>query len=291
MKERNIESPPQVAIRHHIEAAEDWEWHEIASSLYIWTDRLNDRFFGREMPDAVLSFERIDHRILAAFTLRRNAQGLLYEITFNTVHLERPLWETLETLMHEYVHLWQQNHGQHPVDHNYHNTEFVQCCEAAGLHPAMGSGVHLRPADGAFAEFLRAYGVPEPAPVEGVRLNPAGKPLDWWVNPRERRKGRSTLSKWSCGCQNVRVGTREFHAQCLKCGNLFRKVSGREAQTSPADGLPTQDSGWTQGILVMPKDVSTPVDQTADDIPEVRQDTTPQSQEGSQTGSTFAISS
>jgi hypothetical protein len=40
----------------------------------------------------------------------------------------------------------------------------------------------------------------------------------------QERKGTSTLSKWSCGCQNVRVGTKEFHAQCLKCGNVFVKA-------------------------------------------------------------------
>ena len=250
MQERYTDTPPQVAIRRHIEAALDWEWREIASTLYVWTDRLNDRFFAREMPDAVLSFERMDHRILAGYTLRRNGQGLLYEIAFNTRHLERPLWETLETLMHEYVHLWQQNYGEHPVERNYHNVEFVQMCEALGLHPAIGTGVHLKPADGAFAEFLRAYGVPEPEPVDGVKLNPSGKPLDWWADPRERRKGRSTLAKWTCGCQNVRVGTREFHAQCLKCGNVFRRVNGpEEAQPSQGNALPSQDSGWSQGTL------------------------------------------
>jgi hypothetical protein len=198
------------------------------------------------MPDAVLGFERLDHRILAAYTLRRNAQGLLYEITFNTHHLERPLWATLETLMHEYVHLWQQNYGEHPVERNYHNQEFVERCRALGLHPLIGSGVHLQPADGALAEFLRAYGVPEPPHPDESKLSPKGRPLDWWANPDERPQGRSTLSKWSCGCQNVRVGTSEFQACCLKCGNVFLRVEERH----PAPPPPKKArSGWKQGIL------------------------------------------
>jgi len=126
----------------------------------------------------VLSFERMDHRILAAYTLRRNPQGLLDEITFNVVHLSRPLWATLETLMHEYVHLWQQNYGNDPVKRNYHNVEFISRCNEIGLHPMVGSGVHIRPADGAFADFLRAYGVPEPAPLAEPMLTPKGNPLD-----------------------------------------------------------------------------------------------------------------
>jgi hypothetical protein len=35
MKERYPDTPPQVAIRRHIEEAEDWEWREIASRLYV----------------------------------------------------------------------------------------------------------------------------------------------------------------------------------------------------------------------------------------------------------------
>ena len=60
---------PQEAIRHHVEDAADWEWHQDGPPAYAWTDRFNDRFFGRSMPDAVLSFARLDYRILAAYTL------------------------------------------------------------------------------------------------------------------------------------------------------------------------------------------------------------------------------
>jgi hypothetical protein len=216
---------PQEVIRRHVETAADWEWREMAAELYTWTDRFNDRFFTRRMPDALLSFQRLDYRILAAYTLRRNPQGLLYEITLNVKHLDRPLWAVLETLMHEYLHLWQQNEGQQPVDRNYHNREFVNAAEVLGLHPAIGSGAHLRPADGLFADFLRAYGVPEPQAVEPKR-DERDRPLDWWADPekRRRKRKRSRLRRWSCGCQTVRVGTEAFHAQCLRCGRPFRPL-------------------------------------------------------------------
>jgi len=236
MPERLSYVTPHEAIRRHVEAAADWEWHAVATVLYQWIERFNDRFFDRQMPEALLSFARLDLRILAGYTLKRNPQGLLYEITLNTLYVRRPLWETLETLMHEYVHLWQQNFGQHPVARNYHNQEFVARCEALGLHPAIGSGVHLRPAEGAFAAFLKAYGVEKPAEVPDLNRDPRGKPLDWWVRPEDReRRGSSTLSKWSCGCQNVRVGTREFYACCTRCGHAFIKVApGQPAPRSEA---------------------------------------------------------
>lgn len=158
MLERQPGPSPHEAIRRHVERAEDWEWHEIASDLYVWTDRLNTHFLNERMPNAVLSLDRMDHRVLAADSLRRNAQGLPYEITFNTKHLQRPLWQTLETLMHQYVHLWQQNYGQQAVNRSYHNQEFADACKLIGLHPHIGSGVHVRPADGVFAEYLKDCG-------------------------------------------------------------------------------------------------------------------------------------
>lgn len=248
MKERYSASSPHEAIRQHVEGAQDWEWRPIATALYQWTDRFSDRFFERQMPDAVLGFERMDVRILAAYTLKRNPQGLLYEISFNTCHLDRPLWETLETLMHEYMHLWQQNMGEHPVERNYHNQEFVARCEALGLHVAIGSGVHTKPASGVFAEFLKAYGVEEPSVMDAIILDDRGRPLDWWFDPADREhKGRSTLSKWSCGCQNVRVGTKEFYACCTRCGHAFVKV---ESSSKAASGAARQgEEGSTPGRL------------------------------------------
>jgi hypothetical protein len=244
MPERYLGSSPHEAIRHHVETAQDWEWHAIATTLYQWTDRFKDRFFERQMPEALLSFERMDHRILAAYSLRRNAQGLLYEIALNTHHLKRPLWETLETLMHEYVHLWQQNLGEHPVERNYHNREFVDKCAGLGLHPAIGTGVHTRPASGAFAEFVRAYGVEEPQGSGDLILDTKGRPLDWWFpgNDRERR-GHSTLTKWSCGCQNVRVGTKEFHACCTRCGHAFVKIEASPRAVISQGQLPELPPG------------------------------------------------
>jgi len=222
-RQRTNQLTPQEMIRRHVEGAQDWEWREIATTLYQWTDRFQDRFFEHKIPKALLSFEHLDFRILAAYTLRRNPQGLLYEITFNTQHLYRPLWETLETLMHEYAHLWQQNLGEHPVNRNYHNQEFVNKCESLGLHPSIGSGVHLRPADGPFAAFLRAYGLEEPAVAAGILVDSKGRPLDWWTRPEERRK-TSTLIHWSCGCQSVRLSRQEFHACCTRCGREFARL-------------------------------------------------------------------
>jgi len=62
------------------------------------------------------------------YKILSNPQGLLYEITMNSQHYKKEendgvksikwkfgKWAQLETLLHEQVHLWQQNFGDKPV--------------------------------------------------------------------------------------------------------------------------------------------------------------------------------
>jgi len=224
----------KTGIRHNAEQDVTWKHHEIAKKLYGWTDIFRDRFLdpvaipGREgkLPGPVLGFDSFDYRILAYYRLGKNAFGLDDEIILNEAHLDHPfLWSVLETVLHEQVHLWQQRQGKNPVDRNYHNKEFVAKCEQLGVHPRTGDGVHWKPADGAFAQLMKQSGIARPD-LEFSLIVPKHEKRDWWVSPGKEREGRSTLSKWSCGCQNVRVGTKEFFACCLKCGNIFVRADG-----------------------------------------------------------------
>ena len=139
---------PQPEIRKNAEKARDWDYAEEAANLYrmatLFKDRLLDPILltdRRRLPDPVISFGNLRNlNTLAAYTLVRNPQGLLYEITMNTQQYADVIidgkgkkqwgpgkWAQLETLLHEQVHLWQQNFGQNPVKPGrpYHNKEFV----------------------------------------------------------------------------------------------------------------------------------------------------------------------
>ena len=181
---------------------------------------LTDR--GR-MPDPVISFEDMrNYNTLASYTLIRNPQGLLDEITFNSQHYlenketnkkewEFGRWAQMETLLHEQIHLWQQNFGKNPVQLGkiYHNKEFVGKCNSLGLHPKLGEGWHTKLADGPFEKLMNELGIEKPKDL------PKGKSefdTDWfkWLLgfKGKKRKGKSTLKKWCCPeCGlNVRMG-------------------------------------------------------------------------------------
>jgi hypothetical protein len=104
-------------------------------------------------------------------------------------------WAQLETLLHEQVHLWQENFGehQHKPGRVGHDTEFVEKCESLGLHPLPIIGCHMAVADGVFAQLMGELGIERPNDVP--RSNEPPK-VDWF-RP-EKDKGRSTLKKWVC---------------------------------------------------------------------------------------------
>jgi hypothetical protein len=212
---------PKTEIRKNAENARDWEFREEAEYLYGMANVFKDRFLdpilhtdrGR-LPDPVISFDDLrNKKTLAAYTLHRNPQGLLDEITFNTAHYEEQegkkgwvwgRWAQLETLLHEQVHLWQENFGEHKHKPGRvaHDKEFTEKCESLGLHPMPIVGCHVEVADGVFAKLMEELGIPRPEDVPKIS---EGK-RDWF-RP-EQEKGRSTLHKWICpDCGlSVRIG-------------------------------------------------------------------------------------
>lgn len=145
-----------------------------------------------------------------------------------------------ETLLHEQVHLWQQNFGEYPVKSGRvsDNKEFTEKCESLKLHPMPNVGCHIAVADGVFAQFMNELGIlrPDDVPrIDGAKAD--GKPLRRdWFRP-EKEKGRSTLHKWTCpDCGlAVRIGIgsdpRLVHDSC----NEFR---GEKVFLVLHDGLP-----------------------------------------------------
>ena len=212
---------PQPEVRKNAEMARDWEYSEEAAYLYRMAVVFKNRFLDpilltdrRRLPDPVISFRNLRNRnTLAAYTLVRNPQGLLFEISMNTEHYVDEeqegkktkawgfgKWAQMETLLHEQVHLWQQNFGDDPIKPGrpYHNREFVFKCESLGLHPMPGVGCHTHLADGLFAILMKELGIQPP----DLTQKPDDLDIDWfkWLLDLQGkgRKGTSTLHKWTC---------------------------------------------------------------------------------------------
>jgi len=231
MKERLIETyNPQPDIRKNVRLAKDWEYSGETDYLYekavIFRDRFLDpiaRVDRSQLPDPIIGVENLrNYKVLAEYLLNRDAVGLSFRINFNEEHYVEEdgkrvwrfgRWAQLETLLHEYIHGWQQRFGKDPYrpgkSTSGHNKEFIEKCESFGLHPKPGVGCHMQVADEPFSILMKEWGIdrPEDVPTDYRRS-------DWFkilidLNGKGRR-GTSSLARWTCPeCGlNARMGIK-----------------------------------------------------------------------------------
>ena len=250
MRERLLPRDIKPDLQKHQESTE-WKFREEAEFWYDLAKEMDQRFFnglvyldGTKVPAPTIAFDNLRNKnTLACYDLFPDEYGILGKITFNTEwYLTRDgkqIWELGrysqgETLCHEYVHLWQQiGRGKDPYrqekhKRDTHNKEFVAKAEELGIHPMAVKGVHTKVATPGSPIDILLKGKGIYPPSEAYSTPEDGK-INWahWLiilGGGSVKKGRSSLSKWSCGCQNVRVGTKEFHAKCTICNNPFVRV-------------------------------------------------------------------
>ena len=212
-------------IRDNETTAFDWELNELASELYWWVDFFNMAFFkDQPAPSPVLTFENASVNTLGHYRIGRNDWGVREQININRKYLSLPLWRKLSTLLHEMVHSWEYTYvphekrtkgWYHPITFRYKMLEFGIETNSKGQHIGLdpkGRFVHLLSKHGVnFDEFdssmLFSDGI--------IKIDPK----------KGKKKGKSKLKKWSCGCTNVRVAVADFKALCLKCGEGFVLVT------------------------------------------------------------------
>ena len=77
---------------------------EIIAALYRHVDNMRAAFFDGQLPAVVLSFDVTDRRSLGHYRLNRNGLGVRWNVNLNPIHLARPAFEVLATLLHELAH-------------------------------------------------------------------------------------------------------------------------------------------------------------------------------------------
>jgi hypothetical protein len=259
---------PTEAIRQHEQTA-NWEFREEAKFWYSICQEMDKRFFngllypdGKKVPPPVIAFEDLRNRTtVAQYDLFPDEYGIIGKITFNTVHYidkvtddnklikvwERGQYSQGETLLHEYIHLWQQiGRGKDPYRwekhrRETHNKEWHQKAKELGLHTDGPAGIHVMPASphSPIGILLNEFGLS--APIEAfekladIKQNWA----DWLIYDRkgeEKPKGRSTLHKWMCpDCGlAVRIG---INSDPHLVHDVCSEIKGKKVFLVKHDGL------------------------------------------------------
>lgn len=100
-------------------------------------DFFNRELFDGELPRVLLNFSRRAHSV-GFFAPERwdNGAVVTHEISLNPSYLkDRDPIEVAATLVHEMVHLWQQERGT-PSRTGYHNAQWAERMEQVGLCPS-----------------------------------------------------------------------------------------------------------------------------------------------------------
>lgn len=183
--------------------------------------KLNERFFDNQLEVPVITVSPDVHGTWGWFTTWRawkteNNQKGYYEINICSDYLNRPIYKTAGTLLHEMVHLYNKINDIQDCSRGgkYHNKHFKDSAEAHGL----------------IVEKTEKYG------YSSTKLSSEAKqyldsinistPKFYRDSPKKLKKEskKSSTRKYICPCCNTIIrSTKDVYVICGICNTEFKK--------------------------------------------------------------------
>jgi hypothetical protein len=186
----------------------------------------NRRLFANVLPPCLLNFSR-KARTYGFFAPQRwqgSGDEVRHEISLNPSSLRsrRPI-EVASTLVHEMVHLWQQDFGR-PSRRGYHNAEWAAKMDEVGLVPSSTAAP-----GGARVGQLVSHYIADGGPFAvAFAAMSAEYLLPWSCEEREEGRGKTTRSrnktKYTCPTCDTNVwGAPGLSVMCGDCDAVFEE--------------------------------------------------------------------
>lgn len=199
-------------------------------------DYLNDALFENHLPDCLLNFSRLSNDTIAFFApktwKKEGEEHSIHEISLNPTFL----WsgkniETVSSLCHEMVHLWQHEFGK-PGRRGYHNKQWANKMERIGLIPSDTGRKGGKKTGEHMGDYVEKGGVFERV----FNKIPEKCFLPWkyssstfWIEgtdekPKVEIQRKKDKIKYSCPiCKNINVWGKPFLK--IICGQCYDKNS------------------------------------------------------------------
>ena len=177
-------------------------------------NHFNAELFGGRLPGVILNFSR-HAKSLGFFAPERwgrtKGRQTTHEISLNPSYMrERGPYVTASTLVHEMVHLWQQEFGN-PSRRGYHNHEWATKMEAVGLVPSSTG----EPGGNRVGQKVTHYIDPRGPFARAYKVMPKACLLPWECVPE------ATVDK---GGKTTPVARNKIKYTCGGCGtNVWGK--------------------------------------------------------------------
>lgn len=189
---------------------------------------LNVDFFGGELPVPIITVQSKPRSYGHCSTAKvwQRKDGRTYELNIAAEVLNYHIEETLDTMLHEMVHLYCREHGIQEVSRGgkYHNGKFREEAEKRGLecYKAGQYGWNTRPGD-KLIEYALEKGWSEiligrNTLTSGISTGAAGGPAHTGAGTAQGGKRPSSTRKLACPLcgQSVRA-TRAVNILCGDC--------------------------------------------------------------------------
>jgi predicted SprT family Zn-dependent metalloprotease len=183
----------------------------------------NRTLFANMLPACLLNFSR-KARTYGFFAPQRwqgRSEEVRHEISLNpsTLRSRQPI-EVASTLVHEMVHLWQQDFGR-PSRRGYHNAEWASKMDDVGLTPSSTAAPGGARVGQLVSHYIAKGGRFEQAFVE----MPAEYLLPWSCEEPDETKGKPRTrnkTKYTCsGCGTNVWGAPDLSVVCGDCNTPF----------------------------------------------------------------------
>jgi SprT-like family len=217
--------------------------HKTYTSLDAAYDHFNRTLFAGQLPACLITMQR-KHGAYGYFSGNRfasldNPAEITDEIALNPSHFApRTATETLSTLVHEMVHLFQHHFGR-PSRNGYHNKQWAAQMREVGLIPTdtgepggreVGQKVtHMIEEGGRFAKACTAF-LAKTGPIlyqDRAGEGDAGK---------ARKKKAASKTKYTCpGCELNAWAKPDANLWCGSCEEQMEAEETEQGTESEAD--------------------------------------------------------
>lgn len=192
------------------------ETYQTLNSAY---DFFNRQLFDSKLPNCLITMQRKGkargYFCPERFETREEDKHFTHEIALNPAYFnDRTDKDILSTLVHEMVHLWQQENGK-PSRGNYHNGEWADRMEDIGLIPSntgeeggsrTGTGMsHYIDDDGRYLRLAEAF----------LECNP---PIQFQDRPEFKSSAKSKKNKVKYSCPVCKLNAWGKSGINLMCG-------------------------------------------------------------------------
>lgn len=187
-------------------------------------DFYNQALFGNSLPNCIITMQR-KNRSFGYFAPNRwedtEDRERTDEIALNPTHFDaRPAIETLSTLVHEMVHLWQHHYGDKPPKSANHNKEWAEEMKRVGLMPSSTGEAGGKETGKKVSHYILPDG--DFSEVSKTLINDHGWVLPYVSKDPETSKKKASAAsktKFSCPeCQENCWGKPTLSVLCEECG-------------------------------------------------------------------------